>query len=593
MLSLHEYGRSVFQFAPKEVEAHLTTTVLRPLGLCAESADEGKGAEGYFSILAKPPATTSIRFAGSHLCERAASACAKASSSPSQYISETMTPVGLPYCICLRPAVERFFEWPPLLSSQQQREANGPETPKEHPVVILVDTGCGEAVLRGADVFVPGIYTSTGHFAEGQPVLVGVYMERTPSPSATSSELSPFKFTFATGHAIPAEVLVRPREDIREWSVNRSSNRCLVIIGEGVAQMDRTTVFARLVRGVAVRMTWTPLMQPSLAALEAFAQLGTCHHGPSFVFLQNYSSMVPVQLLVNRLRFADHTEKPVMLLDACAAPGGKTSLLLSLMKDKDGRSVPVSHEPRFRLVCCERSFPRYRSLLTLLESHFAEADEASQTSGRFLSQALRALCTDVNKLPSALAKADPALRPVFDGILLDPSCSGLGLRPRLQPHVTSKKLIEDQADYQRVLFRSCMSYLRMGGNATAPPVIVYSTCTITLEENEGNVLRFLETYPSLRLARAQTVAEVALCAMSAAGEYMGGRRFLLEDEIMRIQSQREVQGTANSGKRELAPVLVLRFMPRWESSTRRTMDDGVGFFVAVFERVGGSSSAVQ
>ena len=76
----------------------------------------------------------------------------------------------------------------------------------------------------------------------------------------------------------------------------------------------------------------------------------------------------------------------------------------------------------------------------------------------------------------------------FDRILLDPSCSALGLRPRLL-HTASAADLAGYAKLQRLLLRWAVKLLKPGGT------LVFSTCTMNPLENEYNVLFCLETFP--------------------------------------------------------------------------------------------------
>jgi len=68
----------------------------------------------------------------------------------------------------------------------------------------------------------------------------------------------------------------------------------------------------------------------------------------------------------------------------------------------------------------------------------------------------------------------------FDKILVDPPCTALGLRPRLTLEV-NRRIIVSSADYQKAILFACNKLLKPGGE------LVYSTCTITKEENEDVV----------------------------------------------------------------------------------------------------------
>ena len=77
----------------------------------------------------------------------------------------------------------------------------------------------------------------------------------------------------------------------------------------------------------------------------------------------------------------------------------------------------------------------------------------------------------------------------FDRIMLDPSCSALGLRPRLLHDRTSVAELQGYAKLQRILLRWAVKLLKPGGT------LVFSTCTFNPLENEANVAFALRTFP--------------------------------------------------------------------------------------------------
>jgi 16S rRNA (cytosine967-C5)-methyltransferase len=139
------------------------------------------------------------------------------------------------------------------------------------------------------------------------------------------------------------------------------------------------------------------------------------------------------------------------VLDACAAPGGKTGYLAELMKNQG------------TLIACDRDAARIGMLernLRRLGIEIAEVVRHDWTSG--------------NRLPSSLEGSG------FDRILVDAPCSNTGvlrrrvdLRWRLNPEDFERM----QAEQLRML-RATIPLLRTGG------LLVYSTCSIEPEENE-------------------------------------------------------------------------------------------------------------
>jgi 16S rRNA (cytosine967-C5)-methyltransferase len=148
------------------------------------------------------------------------------------------------------------------------------------------------------------------------------------------------------------------------------------------------------------------------------------------------------------------------VLDACAAPGGKTTHLAALMKNC-GEIIAVDQSPR---------------RLRLLE-------ENCQRLGVGI---VRSLCTDATTLsPSDLGGR------LFDRILVDAPCSGLGV---LRRHPEAKwqkqgRALERHHALQRHLLERLSHLLRPGG------ILVYSTCSSEPEENEQVVDEFCRAHP--------------------------------------------------------------------------------------------------
>ena len=151
------------------------------------------------------------------------------------------------------------------------------------------------------------------------------------------------------------------------------------------------------------------------------------------------------------------------VLDAFAAPGGKTAYLSQLMNDQG-------------VIVATDSLPERLQRL-------------SENTSRLGATNVRAQLMDW-KSP------EPGL-PKFDKILLDVPCSNTGvlrrrvdLRWRIKPTVFA-----EMSALQLALCEQVLKQLKRGGQA------VYSTCSIDREENEEVVERVLESFPKLRLVR--------------------------------------------------------------------------------------------
>ena len=176
-----------------------------------------------------------------------------------------------------------------------------------------------------------------------------------------------------------------------------------------------------------------------------------------------------------------------LVLDVCAAPGGKTAAISERLGDLGGVLALDRHAGRLGLVA--RSVRR----LGLSNIHTLQRDA---------SQPLADL--PVAWLDSLQGTADVRRQPlVFDRVLVDAPCSGLGTlrrnpdaRWRLSP-----ELPEELAQLQRAILRQAAAVLRPGGN------LVYSTCTLHPEENERVVKAFLDDDPRFRLACASSLPD--------------------------------------------------------------------------------------
>lgn len=82
----------------------------------------------------------------------------------------------------------------------------------------------------------------------------------------------------------------------------------------------------------------------------------------------------------------------------------------------------------------------------------------------------------------------------FDLVFADVPCSGLGII-RKKPDIRYKdpEQLKGLPKVQRSILDNCARYVRPGG------VLLYSTCTVLDQENNGMVDAFLEDYPEFEL----------------------------------------------------------------------------------------------
>lgn len=171
-------------------------------------------------------------------------------------------------------------------------------------------------------------------------------------------------------------------------------------------------------------------------------------------FIQDEASMLPARVL---------DPKPgETVIDACSAPGGKSTHLAELMGD-EGRIIAVDVNPkRLELV--------------------------KDNSKRLGLTSIETLCVDSSRLGRMMAvKADK--------ILVDVPCSGLGTIRR-NPDLKWRRKpdhIEALSRLQEEILRNVAPAVKPGG------VLVYSTCTTEEEENEAQVRKFLSEHPEFDL----------------------------------------------------------------------------------------------
>ncbi|MGZ8487152.1 MAG: RsmB/NOP family class I SAM-dependent RNA methyltransferase, partial [Candidatus Binatia bacterium] len=150
----------------------------------------------------------------------------------------------------------------------------------------------------------------------------------------------------------------------------------------------------------------------------------------------------------------------------CAAPGGKATHLAELIGDQ-GNIVAIDTSAR-------------------------GVERIEQNAQRLGLTSIQAKCANASKaLPANLAGP-------YDRILVDAPCSGLGTL-RSHPEI---KWQRDDSDIARLcalqarILHSVAQHLKLGG------VLVYSTCTLTVDENERVVENFLRDNSRFELADA-------------------------------------------------------------------------------------------
>ena len=188
---------------------------------------------------------------------------------------------------------------------------------------------------------------------------------------------------------------------------------------------------------------------------EKFFRLGWLEKG--FVYVQDPATVLPLSLLDSP------PEGPV--LDACAAPGGKSILL---------HDWAAAAGCRLDLTAADRSAHRLQTLKINLSRAGVKA-----------------------KTVQASAQENPFSDRSFELILADVPCGNSGvIRRRCDaPWRYSMRRLHDVAALQKDILDSLARLTAPGGQ------LLYSTCSIEPEEDEDQIAGFLAGHPDFRLVR--------------------------------------------------------------------------------------------
>ncbi|MCL1462827.1 16S rRNA (cytosine(967)-C(5))-methyltransferase [Argonema galeatum] len=150
-----------------------------------------------------------------------------------------------------------------------------------------------------------------------------------------------------------------------------------------------------------------------------------------------------------------------VIIDACAAPGGKTTHIAELMKD-DGK-----------VWGCDRTSSRLKKL--------------QQNAQRLNLKSIQICTGDSRNLPQFTNTADR--------VLLDVPCSGLGT---LHRHADARwrqtpETVRELSTLQSEFLAHGETFVKCGG------ILVYSTCTLHPQENENVIQTFLDSHPNWQI----------------------------------------------------------------------------------------------
>ena len=209
--------------------------------------------------------------------------------------------------------------------------------------------------------------------------------------------------------------------------------------------------------------------------------LSTDEYKRGDIIIQDASSYIAVKNL--------NVSEEDIVLDACAAPGGKSLAILQTFTPK---------------------------LLLATDIHEHKIEVMKKIKEKYGYDNFEVKLNDAAKIDNLDMK--------FDKILLDVPCSGLGVlrkKPEKIYNLTSDD-IKNLKKLQKKIFDSAYSCLNDGG------VILYSTCTFTKNENTNNLQYFLEKYDDLKVEEIEIPENVIINKDEFGGTYISYKNQFLD-----------------------------------------------------------------
>uniref|UniRef100_A0A2K6V869 NOP2/Sun RNA methyltransferase 6 n=1 Tax=Saimiri boliviensis boliviensis TaxID=39432 RepID=A0A2K6V869_SAIBB len=162
---------------------------------------------------------------------------------------------------------------------------------KKQQCEAIVGAQCGNAVLRGAHVYAPGIVSASKFMKAGD--VISVY----------------------------SDIKGKCKKGAKEFDGTK------VFLGNGISELSRKEIFNGLpeLKGMGIRMTEPVYLSPSFDSVL-----------PRYLFLQNLPSAVVTHVL--------NPQPGEKILDLCAAPGGKTTHIAALMHDQEPPFLPETFD---------------------------------------------------------------------------------------------------------------------------------------------------------------------------------------------------------------------------------------------------------
>lgn len=183
-----------------------------------------------------------------------------------------------------------------------------------------------------------------------------------------------------------------------------------------------------------------------------------------------------------------------IIIDACAAPGGKTTHIAELMGDSGN------------IKACERTASRLKKI--------------PENAQRLQLKSISIYTGDSRNIPEFVNSADR--------VLLDAPCSGLGTLHR-RPDIrwrSTPQTVQELSILQQELLTHTATWVKPGG------ILVYATCTLNREENEEVIQSFLENHPHWRIEAPSPTSELSSFCTPQGWIKVWPQRYLMDGFFM-------------------------------------------------------------
>lgn len=220
-----------------------------------------------------------------------------------------------------------------------------------------------------------------------------------------------------------------------------------------------TSQILELLKRNNIVITPSSLLETAFCLIEGDAAILLKLADEGKIYLQDAASQLIAHLVAPK--------KGMRIFDVCAAPGGKTALIASLMENQ--------------------------GLIIAGDLHLARVKLIQQTAKKLGVSIIKPICYDA-------AKSIPINEnTLFDQVLVDAPCSGTGTlrhNPEIKWRLLPKKL-EEISKLQLAILSNCAELVKLKGR------LIYSTCSLEYEENEQVIEEFLSKNKNFQLIKAE------------------------------------------------------------------------------------------